>query len=143
VSGPALFGLVLPGVASARASVHPWRVGHAWRTGMAVLMRIERWDPRRDGPLSQAALRQKLEARGYVVSTCTWPPGAIVAAQAQDRDRVDAVVSGLLKVTLDGESAILTAGDMVVVPRGSIRRVEVVGPSAVSCLDAVYQRDGV
>jgi quercetin dioxygenase-like cupin family protein len=110
---------------------------------MAVLMRIERWDPRRDGPLSQAALRRKLEARGYVVSTCTWPPGAIVAAQAQDRDRVDAVVSGLLKVTLDGESAILTAGDMVVVPRGSIRRVEVVGPSAVSCLDAVYQRDGV
>lgn len=102
---------------------------------MVVLMRIERWDPRRDGPLSETALRQKLEARGYQVSTCSWPSGAIVAGHAQPRERIDAVISGLLKVTIDGESAILTAGDMVFVPHGAIRRVEVVGPAPVHCLE--------
>jgi quercetin dioxygenase-like cupin family protein len=106
---------------------------------MLTVMRIDRWDPRRDGPVTEAALRQKVEACGYQVSTFAWPAGTVVAAQAQDRERVDAVVAGILKITLDGESAILTAGDMVYVPRGAVRRVEVVGASTAHCLDAVYR----
>jgi quercetin dioxygenase-like cupin family protein len=62
----------------------------------------------------------------------------VVPAQTQDRERVDAVVTGIVKVTLDGESAILTAGDMVYVPRGAVRRVEVVGAATAHCLDAIY-----
>ncbi|HEX5473213.1 MAG TPA: cupin domain-containing protein [Vicinamibacterales bacterium] len=103
-------------------------------------MRIERWDSRRDGPLTEGALRQKLEARGYLVSIDDWPAGAIVAAQAQAQDRIDAVVSGLLKVTLDDESAVLNAGDLVYVPRGVPRRVEVVGTAPARCLDGVSRR---
>ncbi len=110
-----------------------------WRTGMVLLMRIERWDSRRDGPLTEAALKRKLESRGYRVSGRQYPVGAVASAQADDRERIDAVVSGLLKITLDGESAILTAGDVVIVPRGAVRRVEVVGSSPVHCLEAVYQ----
>lgn len=106
---------------------------------MLTVMRIDRWDPRRDGPVSEAALRQKVEACGYEVSTFAWPAGTVVAAQPQDRERVDAVVAGILKITLDGESAILTAGDMVYVPRGAVRRVEVVGAFTAHCLDAVYR----
>lgn len=106
-----------------------------------VLMRIERWDPRRDGALNESALRQKIEARGYRVTVRTYPPGAVAAAQSDDRERLDAVASGLLKVTLDGESAILTAGDVVYIPRGAVRRVEVVGASPAHCLEAVYQGD--
>ena len=59
-------------------------------------------------------------------------------SQTQDRERVDAVVTGVVKITLDGESAILTAGDMVYVPRGAVRRVEVVGSSPAHCLNPVY-----
>lgn len=55
----------------------------------------------------------------------------------QHQERVDAVLAGILKITLDGESAILTAGDMVYVPRGAIRRVEVVGSNTAHCIDAV------
>jgi quercetin dioxygenase-like cupin family protein len=106
---------------------------------MLTVMRIDRWDPRRDGPVTEAALRQKVEAYGYQVSKFAWPAGTVVAAQAQDRERVDAVVAGILKITLDGESAILTAGDMVYVPRGAVRRVEVVGSFPAHCLDAVYR----
>lgn len=105
---------------------------------MLTVMRIDRWDPRRDGPVTEAALRHKVESCGYQVSTFAWPAGTVVPAQTQDRERVDAVVTGIVKVTLDGESAILTAGDMVYVPRGAVRRVEVVGAATAHCLDAIY-----
>ena len=104
---------------------------------MMLLMRIERWDARRDGPLSEAALQQKLESRGYQVSARTYPGGAVVAAQPDRNEGIQAVVTGLLKVTIDGESAILTAGDLVFVPRGAVRRLEVVGPSPALCLEGV------
>jgi quercetin dioxygenase-like cupin family protein len=106
---------------------------------MVTVMHIDRWDPRRDGPVTEAALRQKVAAHGYEVSTFAWPAGTVVPAQTQHQDRVDAVVAGIVKITLDGESAILTAGDMVYVRRGSIRRVEVVGSSTAHCIDAVSQ----
>jgi len=106
---------------------------------MVTVMRIDRWDPRRDGPVTEAGLRQKVAEHGYEVSTFAWPAGTVVPAQTQRQERVDAVVDGIVKITLDGESAILTAGDIVYVPRGSIRRVEVVGTHTAHCIDAVYQ----
>lgn len=105
---------------------------------MLTVMRIDRWDSRRDGPVTESALRLKVETIGYQVSTYAWPAGTIVPPQAQDRERVDAIVTGIVKITLDGESAILTAGDIVYVPRGAVRRVEVVGAATAHCLDAVY-----
>jgi quercetin dioxygenase-like cupin family protein len=63
----------------------------------------------------------------------------VAAAQSAEHERIDAVISGLLKVSIDGESAILTAGDIVYVPRGAVRRVEVVGSSPVHSLEAVYR----
>jgi len=45
----------------------------------------------------------------------------------------------LVKVTIDGESAILAAGDVVFVPRDAVRRVEVVGNVPASSLHAVYR----
>lgn len=105
---------------------------------MMTLMRIEHWDPRRDGPVTETSLREKVESYGYQVSMCIWPGGTVIPAEAQNRTRVEAVVSGIMKITLDGESAILTAGDIVYVPRGAVRRVEVVGSSTAYFLDAIY-----
>ena len=102
------------------------------------LIRIERWDVRRDGPLSQAALEQKVRALGYEPLLRTYPAGAISAAQAGAREWVEAVVSGLVKITLDGETAILTAGDIVFVPRGGARRLEVVGTAPAYCLETIH-----
>jgi hypothetical protein len=47
------------------------------------------------------------------------------------RDRVEAVLAGLLKVRIDRESAIAAADDIVVIPAAA-RRVEVVGTSSHS-----------
>ena len=104
---------------------------------MTLLMRIERWDARRDGPLSESALQHKLDSRGYQVSVRTYPSGTVAVAETGPDERIQAVVTGLVKVTIDRESAILSAGDVVFVPRGSVRRLEVIGPSPARCLDGV------
>jgi len=104
---------------------------------MTLLMRIERWDARRDGPLSETALQHKLDSRGYEVSVRTYPAGTVAAAQTDLDERIEAVVTGLIKVTIDGESAILIAGDLLLVPRGAGRCLEVVGPSPARCLEGV------
>jgi quercetin dioxygenase-like cupin family protein len=107
---------------------------------MLTVMRVERWDPRREGAVTEARVRRKVENYGYQISTAAWPGGTIVPAQPQGREGVDAVITGIVKFTLDGESAILTAGDLVYVPRGAVRRVEVVGTAAAHCIEAVYAR---
>jgi quercetin dioxygenase-like cupin family protein len=108
------------------------------RTGIMLLMRIERWNVRRDGPLSQATLEQKLKALGYEAVPRTYPAGSIASAQTASRERIEGVVSGLIKVTIDGESAILTAGDIVFVPRGAARRLDVDGTTTAYCLEACF-----
>lgn len=106
-----------------------------------LLMRIERWDVRRDGPFSQPALEHKVRALGYEPVIRTYPAGAIAAAQTDTRERIGAVVSGMIKMTIDAESAILSAGDLVFVPRGASRRLEVVGASPALCLEAVFRSE--
>ncbi|CAN5508709.1 hypothetical protein BH23ACI1_BH23ACI1_04410 [soil metagenome] len=101
-----------------------------------LLSLIERWDVRRHGPLTEAALRHKVEALGYDVTTRLYPPGAVAGVQSDVRERLVAVVRGRVKITVDGESAILGAGDSVVVPRGTVRRLEAVGPEAAACFEA-------
>ena len=105
---------------------------------MLTVMRIDRWDSRRDGPVTEAALRHKVDAIGYQVSKCVWAAGTVVPPETPDDERVDALVSGIVKITIDGETAILTAGDIVYVPRGAVRKVEVIGVSTAHCLRAAF-----
>jgi mannose-6-phosphate isomerase-like protein (cupin superfamily) len=107
---------------------------------MVELMHIARWDQRRDGAFTEGALQHKLEALGYDPLPRSNPAGAIVSARIHPRERADAVIAGLLKVTIDAESVILTAGDIVFVPGGSARRVESVGSSPVLCIEAISRR---
>jgi quercetin dioxygenase-like cupin family protein len=52
-------------------------------------------------------------------------------------DKIDAVVSGRFRLTLEGESVVLEAGDSIEVPRGAVHSAEVVGDEPVVSLDAV------
>jgi cupin domain len=108
-------------------------------TGIVLLMRVERWDVGRDGPLSEAALQHKVEALGYEPLPRPNPAGAIVSARIHPYERAEAVLAGLIKVTLNDESVILTAGDIVFIPGGVARRVETMGTSPVYCLEAVMR----
>ena len=103
---------------------------------MVILMRIERWDVRRDGPLTDAALLHKLQALGYEPVRRAYPAGTMAAATTDNHARVEAVIAGLIKVTIDEELAILTAGDIVFIPPRVARRLEVVGTGAAFCFEA-------
>jgi hypothetical protein len=111
------------------------------RSGLMLMMRIDRWDAHRDGPLNERSLHDKLKTLGY--EPLPRPHvGAIASARIHRRDRLEAVLAGLLKVSIDGESAILTAGDIVFVPAGAARRLDTVGTSPVHCIEAVFHPRG-
>lgn len=105
-----------------------------------TLTRVERWDVRRDGPLSEAALDRKIEALGFVVRARTYPAGIAAPTVADDIHGLTAVVRGLVKLTIDGDQTFLTAGDLAFIPRGALRSMEVVGSSSVLCLEAVQRQ---
>jgi hypothetical protein len=112
------------------------RTGAKPKTGMMLLMRIERWDVRRDGNLTDAALLHKLQALGFEPVGRVYPAGAMAAAKIDNRARVEAVILGLIKITIESESAILAAGDIVFIPARAARRLEVVGTSPAYCFEA-------
>lgn len=102
----------------------------------AVRVRPIRWDTEHDGTFSEAALRRAIEAQGYRVSRCVYPPGTRFDDHAHDVDKIDAVVSGRFRMTMSGTSMVLEAGDRLAVPRGMVHSAEVLGDQEVISLDA-------
>ncbi|NIM00230.1 MAG: cupin domain-containing protein [Acidobacteria bacterium] len=100
-------------------------------------MPVERWNAERDGEPTERALREKLEARGYSVSCYTYPPGTYFPDHTHAVDKIDAVLSGRFRLILEGEEAVLEAGDCIEVPRGAVHSAEVVGDEPVVSLDAI------
>lgn len=100
-------------------------------------MLIEHWNTNQDGPLSETALRCKLESRGYQVTRYIYPPGTVFPSHNHTVDKIDAVMSGQFKMTMQGKAVILEAGDCLAVPRGVVHSAEVIGDRPVVSLDAV------
>ncbi len=100
-------------------------------------MQIEHWDSERDGPLTEANMRRKLEDRGYVVDTYRYPPGTYFPDHDHGVDKIDGVLSGRFRICMQGSSLVLEAGDILVVPKHVFHSAEVVGDDPVVSLDAV------
>ena len=102
-------------------------------------MKVERWDAERDGPLSEATLRRKLEKQRYRVSRYVYPPGTYFSDHSHDVDKIDAVLSGRFRMKMGDEEVVLEAGDCLAVPRGVVHSAEVVGNKPVISLDATKE----
>ncbi len=89
------------------------------------------------GPPSEAELRRKLEQLGYAVNRYVYLPGTHFPPHSHSVDKIDAVVSGEFRITMGGESVVLTAGEYVFIPKNIEHEAEVVGDVAVLSLDAV------
>jgi len=100
-------------------------------------MQIEHWDPARDGALTEANMRRKLEDRGYRANTYVYPPGTYFAEHDHGVDKIDGVLSGRFRMTMQGGSVVLEAGDLLAVPKHVFHSAEVVGDDPVVSLDAV------
>ncbi len=98
-------------------------------------VRVEHW--RKEwGPLSEAAMRQRLEAEGYSVSRYVYPPGTHFPEHTHGADKEDAVLRGRLKIGAEGKEIVLGPGDMIEISAGTLHTAEVVGDEAVTSLDA-------
>lgn len=105
-------------------------------------MEAEHWNAAVDGPLTQKALRGKLERRGYEVSCYIYSPGTYFPDHTHSVDKIDAVLSGRFRMTTPAGAVILEAGDMLAVPRGTVHSAEVLGDEPVVSLDAVkYEKN--
>lgn len=100
-------------------------------------MEIDHWDTARDGELNEANLRAKLHGLGYGVTRYVYPPGTSFPEHSHREDKIDAVLAGRFRMTMDGRSVVLEAGDCLAVPGGTVHSAEVVGAEAVVSLDAV------
>ena len=100
-------------------------------------MQIEHWHPERDGELSETNMRRKLEDRGYRVSKYVYPPGTYFPDHDHGVDKIDGVLAGRFRMSMNGSSIVLQAGDLLVVPKHVFHSAEVVGDESVVSLDAV------
>jgi quercetin dioxygenase-like cupin family protein len=98
---------------------------------------IKSWDTMRDGELNEANMRAKLEAMGYSVERYVYSPGTVFPDHSHEVDKIDGVLSGLFRMTMNGRAILLGAGDMLLVPRGEVHSAEVVGDEPVVSLDAI------
>ena len=101
-------------------------------------MNIDHWDAEREGPLSEDALRLKMENKGYRVCRYVYPPGTSFPEHTHSIDKIDAVVSGRFRMTVEDGSVVLEAGDSLAVPKGTVHSAEVVGSEPVVSLDATH-----
>jgi len=100
-------------------------------------MKIERWNPDKDGVLSEPAMRRKLEQLGYRVTRYVYPQGTFFPSHTHLSDKIDAVLSGSFRITMGKDSVVLRAGDFIHVPKGAEHSAEVIGDDPVVSLDAV------
>jgi quercetin dioxygenase-like cupin family protein len=98
---------------------------------------VQHWNSTLDGPLSETAMRQKLEAEGYLVARYAYPPGTHFPEHTHDVDKIDAVVSGRFRLVIGGHPVVLGPGDRVTVPRGIRHSATVLGSETVISLDAM------
>ena len=103
-------------------------------------MAVRRWNDAVDGPLSEAAMRRKLEADGYLVARYTYSPGTDFPEHTHDMDKIDAVLAGRFRLILAGHLFMLGPGDWVEVPRGVRHSATVMGDEPVVSFDAVRTR---
>ena len=99
-------------------------------------MAVQRWNAA-DGPVTEQALRAKLDAMGYRVARSVYEPGTVFPDHAHGVDKIDAVVSGRFRLVVGGHLAVLGPGDWVAIPRGSVHSATVIGDEPVVSLDAV------
>jgi diguanylate cyclase (GGDEF)-like protein len=94
-------------------------------------MRLERWNPKVDGVLSEGALIQKLMVWGYDATRIAYPARESLPDERKNVDTIKAVVSGQLQLTVEGQSLVLKAGDCLFIPAGTTCSAEVVSEGPV------------
>jgi diguanylate cyclase (GGDEF)-like protein len=100
-------------------------------------LRLERWNPKSDGQLTQEAMIQKLMIWGFEAKRTVLPSGTVLPDKTSETEIVCGVLTGALRITIEGQSMELKSGDCLFVPGGTTFSAEVSGSQAVAYYEAV------
>ena len=100
-------------------------------------LRLERWDASADGPISEQAMLQKLLLWGYDTKRDLLPPSTKVDPQSWDDEIVLGIMTGELRIEVEGHDMLVKSGDCVVIPPGLEITQEVMGTRPVLRFSAV------
>ena len=103
-------------------------------------LRLERWDASADGPLSEQAMLQKLLLWGYDTKRDLLPPATKVDPQSWDNEIVLGIMTGELRIEVEGHDMVIKGGDCLVIPSGVELTQEVMGTRPVLRFSAVRQQ---
>ncbi len=103
-------------------------------------MRLERWDLPSDGPLNEQSMMQKLLVWGYDTNRELLAPGTVVASQLLGDELVLAILTGELKIDIEGHGMTVKPGDCAFIPAGVEVGMEVVGAKPVMKLTAAKNK---
>lgn len=96
---------------------------------------IERWQRQRDGALDEDSLRAKLDKRGFRSARNVRPPCQVTDQHSHPVDKLEAVLSGRMRVSTPKGRFVLGPGDLIEIPAQMRYSFEVIGALPVVCLD--------
>lgn len=96
--------------------------------------RLERWHPA-DGPLTERRLMRLMELEGYDVLVYTYRAGTVFSEHEHGQEKCDAVLEGVLRITVGDRVFDLSKGDRLYLPAGTRHAAQVVGEKTVVSLD--------
>lgn len=99
-------------------------------------LNVEHWDSRRDGPLNERNMGNKLKSQGYSFTKYVFARGTDFPDHTHAMSKKDSIVSGQFRFAMCGQEVILQPGDMIVVPAGTVHNASVVGDESVIFFDA-------
>lgn len=76
-----------------------------------------------------------MESEGYEVASYAYRDGTVFPPHEHGQDKCDAVLEGVLRVTVGSERYDLGPGDRLYLPAGTRHSAEVVGSKTVVSLD--------
>lgn len=97
---------------------------------------MEKWDQQTDGEISETAIRSKMTKRGCTtVDKYTYSIGCYFPEHTHQWPKLDAVVTGTLRIVLEGVAHDLGPGDMIHIPKGTVHTAQVMGNQNCVSLD--------
>jgi quercetin dioxygenase-like cupin family protein len=97
-------------------------------------VRLDRWQES-DGPLTESRMMRLMESEGYEVASYAYREGTVFAPHEHAQDKCDAVLEGVLRVTVGSDAYDLGPGDRLYLPAGTRHAAEVIGGRTVVSLD--------
>jgi diguanylate cyclase (GGDEF)-like protein len=101
-------------------------------------LRMECWDNKSDGPLTEEGLEHKLLTWGFVSNQNVYQPHERLPDENHDGEMIYAVLRGQMCITVEGQSFILKKGNCLFVPPRSTCSFEVAGQEPVVCLSGFH-----